>query len=72
MYRIKAVRPDLYIVQRKSWFFGMWFQYLTKWNGFDYVYSTFGTMDEAQNAHWEYMERQAAIAKHIEQRPRYL
>lgn len=71
MYRIKAVAPDTYIVQKKRWY-GLYTCCLYEWDGWaDQYPAKFQTIDLAKRALWDYLQKQRDVAAHLAQFPIY-
>ena len=70
-YRIRPIRPDKYVVEKKRWYgiYTCHFYIDDNWSTYP---KTFKTDEEAKLALWNYLQTQKAIAKHLAQPSLYL
>lgn len=69
-YRVRAVAPDVYIVEKHRWY-GLWTNCMITFNGYDFVRAEFSDPRKAQDAFHELQNRKYKVKQHCAQEPWY-
>lgn len=69
LYRIRAVAPDQYVVERKGWLF--WHTALFEWGFINEKPTRFSSPERAKEALQKSLNRKDKIKQHISQKPIY-